>query len=68
MMRPLQEHIKAISSLKGNHNFAKIINLLVKEKEFVITGLMNAPADKVGALQGKAQLLDELLKLIQETK
>lgn len=68
MMRPLQEHTRAISSLRTNHNFIKIIELLELEQSLVITGLMTAPAERVGALQGKAQLLEELLKLIRETK
>ena len=63
MMRLTDEEMKAISSLKMNPNFQKIISIFEKEYDVSITGLLRAKKDSFFALQGRATLLNELIKL-----
>ena len=68
MIRLTQEQSEALSMLKSTPSFYRFTKLLTDEAEFCRKGLMTASLEKVGQLQGRAKLLDELLELIQDIK
>lgn len=60
-----EEHKQAARSLQSNPAFHKIIEVLAEERDISIKGLMTARPESVGQLQGRSQLLVELLEALQ---
>jgi len=66
MLRLTENEMKTLSSLKQSSSFYKLTDLLKKEQAIGIKGLMKSlDASRIHQLQGRLQLLDELLIALQ---
>jgi len=67
MLRLTQEQLKNLSSLKQSPAFYKLKTLLIDEQSVSIKGLTTAKdVVIIHQLQGRLQLLDELLIALQD--
>ena len=68
MIRIKEELVKSIFSLQREPNFHRLTQLLEEEYETCITGLIAASKDKMQPLQGRAQVLSELIALFKHNQ
>ena len=62
---PKEEQQRAARHLQSNPAFMKILETLSIEKEISSKSLMYAKPENVGQLQGRTQLLVEILEALQ---
>ncbi|RLD03466.1 MAG: hypothetical protein DRI65_12845 [Chloroflexota bacterium] len=67
MLRLNEEQVKSLSSLKQSPAFYKFIQLLEDELEVNIKGLITSKdVTLMHQMQGKSQLLSELIRALQD--
>ena len=67
MLRLTQEQLKSLTSLKQSAGFYKFKTLLIDEQSICIKGLTTAKdVITIHQMQGRLQLLDELLTALQD--
>jgi len=60
------EEMKSIQSLQMNVQFIKLVKKLEVEYNTSLQGLLAAPPDKVGQLQGRVKILTEMLDVFKQ--
>ena len=65
-MRLNEEQLKTINSLKNAPSFYAFAGMLEDERDVIIAGLTSAKLEQVQVLQGKLQLITELIKMFNK--